>query len=94
MGRGVRIMIPFKVKNDDTMSYKEVTLDRDFLQAMEQVCMAIKAAGYDPYKQLTGYVLTGNGNYITRSGNARAVAVTLDKQMINRYLKEACQQTK
>ena len=60
--------------------------DPAFLRAINSVCASISAAGYDPYSQLTGYLVTGNDAYITRSGNARAIIETLDRTQIQRYV--------
>ena len=46
----------------------------------------IKKSGYDPYDQLTGYLLTGDEKYITRSGGARDLIKTIDRQRLKEYL--------
>ena len=56
---------------DDTGKYQDPHLDNEFMAAMSEVYMALQEAGYDPFDQLTGYVRTGNDQYITRHHNAR-----------------------
>lgn len=47
-------------------------------QTMEYLTKSIRAAGDDPYLQLTEYVQTGDTVYITRLDNARSVIQDLD----------------
>lgn len=70
-----------------TGMYRIVDLDQDFLTEINKVCHAIALAGYDPYSQLTGYLLTGNDLYITRKEDARALVASLDKEKIHTYIK-------
>ena len=55
---------------------------------MAEIVASIKAAGYDPYEQLLGYVSTGKEEYITRTGNAREHIKTLNWQKLWDYVKE------
>lgn len=55
-------------------------------QKLTAVVRAIRAAGYDPYTQLTGYVTTGNPAYITRRDDARATVTTISPAAIRQYL--------
>jgi len=57
-----------------------------FDEAMGIVVAALKAAGYDPIAQLTGYLQTGDDTFITRTGNARSIIRTLDKEQITAYV--------
>lgn len=65
-----------------------IGFDSEFVEAMQSICRSITAAGYDPYSQLTGYLLTGNDAYITRSGNARAMIETLNRTQIQLYVNQ------
>ena len=58
---------------DETGKYKDPYLDSVFMAAMSEVYMALQESGYEPYDQLTGYIRTGNDQYITRRRNARTV---------------------
>ena len=53
---------------------------------MDEIISSLKSAGYDPYKQITGYLQTGNDLFITRVGNAREKIKRLDKTEIKHYL--------
>lgn len=72
---------------DDTGQYKDLHLDSVFMAAISEVYLAIQEAGYEPYDQLTGYVRTGNDQYITRHYNARKIVNEMDPEMIKQYLK-------
>lgn len=73
---------------DDTGQYKDLHLDSVFMAAISEVYLALKEAGYEPYDQLTGYVRTGNDQYITRKRNARTIVTQMDPEMIKQYLKK------
>ena len=55
-------------------------------QKLTIVINAMEAAGYNPYAQLTGYMITGNAAYITRQGGARELICELDRNVIGSYL--------
>ena len=58
-----------------------------FDAAIEKIVSALKTAGYDPYMQLKGYVVSGEITYITRQGGARDLASQLDIERIKDFLK-------
>ena len=72
---------------DETGKYKDPYLDSVFMAAMSEVYMALQEAGYEPYDQLTGYIRTGNDQYITRRRNARKIVTEMDPEMIKQFLK-------
>ena len=78
----------YQVLNDDTGKYQDPALDSAFMAAISEVYLAIKEAGYEPYDQLTGFVRTGNDQYITRKRNARKIVTEMDPEMIAQYLKK------
>ena len=61
-------------------------LQNDFEKLILSVIDSLKSAGYDPMAQLTGFLQTGDENFITRTGNARAIIRTLDKERIAEYV--------
>ena len=67
--------------------FKCIELDSDFLVKIESICQSITKAGLDPYSQLTGYLLTHEDAYITRTGNARALISTLEYAKVEAYVK-------
>ena len=69
--------------NKGAMEYNQT----QFNAAIEKIVTALKTAGYDPYAQLTGYVETGQENYITRQGGAREMVLSLDVEQIKDFLK-------
>ena len=71
---------------DDTGKYQDPHLDNEFMAAMSEVYMALQEAGFEPFDQLTGYVRTGNDQYITRRHNARKIVTEMDPEMIKLYL--------
>ena len=77
----------YQLFNDDTGKYLDPTLDSVFMAAISEVYLAIQEAGYEPYDQLTGFVRTGNDQYITRRRNARKIVTEMDPEMIKQYLK-------
>ena len=58
----------------------------DFEEKISNVVKALKDAGYDPVAQLTGYLLTGDDTYITRTGEARAIIRVLNKEQLAAYV--------
>lgn len=75
------------MKNQCTGLFKFEEFDSAFLEKMESICKNIEQGGLDPYSQLTGYLMTGNDYYITRTGGARATIFCLEKDKIQAYVK-------
>lgn len=73
--------------NDDTAKYQDSNLDNIFMAAISELCQTLQEAGYDPFDQLTGYVRTGNDQYITRRNNARKTVTDMDSALIKQYLR-------
>ena len=57
-----------------------------FLADMKRVENAIRDAGFVPYDQIYGYVMTGNSAYITRRDGARETVTGMDPELLRRYL--------
>ena len=72
--------------NQYTGLFRFEEFDADFISKIESVCKNISLAGFDPYSQLTGYLQTGNDFYITRTGNARTIIISLEKEKIRAYV--------
>ena len=73
--------------SDHTERYREAGLSMEFLGEMAKTLSAMKAAGYEPYDQLYGYVLHENDQYITRHGGAREIIARMDVKDIRTFLK-------
>lgn len=77
---------------DKTMIFRAED-DNAFLnEILEKVVPALREQGYDPARQLAGYIVTGESNYITSANNARAIMSKMDRltvveQALNDYLK-------
>lgn len=67
-------------------------MTHDFQQKIESIIWVLRNAGYDPYVQLYGYVLTGKDTYITRKGNARTLVTALDREQLWEYIKPYIEQ--
>lgn len=62
--------------------------DLEFTSRIEYIISMLNEKGYNPYEQLTCYVLLhGNQYYITRHGDARSLIKELDIEKIRNYLK-------
>lgn len=63
-------------------------MDTEFQATMEEIVASIKAAGYEPYDQLYGYVTKGKDEYITRNGNAREKIKQLNWLAVKEYVEK------
>ena len=63
-------------------------MDTEFQATMEEIVASIKAAGYEPYDQLYGYITTGKDEYITRNGNAREKIKQLNWLAVKEYVEK------
>lgn len=57
---------------------------------MEHIVASIRSAGYEPYDQLYGYLKTGDETYITRTGDARNLIKTLDRNRLQEFVDTLC----
>ena len=60
--------------------------EMSFEEKMSMIVDSLSSAGYDPYLQLQGYLLTGQLFYITRKNEARRIIESIDKAMIANYI--------
>lgn len=58
----------------------------EFTTAMDEIVASLKAAGFDPYEQLYGYIATGKEEYITRTGDAREKIKKLNWLKVKEYV--------
>lgn len=59
---------------------------KEFESLMLKVISSMKEADYDPLAQFTGYLQTGDDSFITRTGDARAIVRSLDRDQIAEYV--------
>ena len=57
-----------------------------FEVTMKEIVQSISDAGFDPFSQLYGYLITGKEEYITRTGNARELIKTLNWKQVYDYI--------
>lgn len=57
-------------------------------QLLQEVIVALKEAGYNPYDQLEGYVQIGDSSYITRFDGARDMISNISREIIKEYLEK------
>jgi uncharacterized protein (UPF0297 family) len=75
---------------DKTMIFRP-DQDSDLLrEIIEKVVPALREQGYDPARQLAGFIVTGESNYITSANGARSVMAKVDRltaveQILNDY---------
>lgn len=62
----------------------------EFENIMEHIVASIRSAGYEPYDQLYGYLKTGDETYITRTGDARNLIKTLDRNRLQEFVDILC----
>ena len=62
-------------------------MEQQFDITMKHIIKSIRQAGYEPYDQLTGYLLTGDDRYITRSGNARKLIKGIGLASLTEYIR-------
>lgn len=65
---------------------EETLEDEKFIATMESIVSSIEKSGMDPYAQLYGYLTKGKDEYITRTGNARELIKTLNRQQVYDYI--------
>lgn len=63
-------------------------MDTEFQATLEEIITSIKAAGYEPYDQLYGYVTKGKEEYITRHGDAREKIKKLNWLQLKKYVEQ------
>ena len=57
--------------------------------AIDRISQSIRDAGYDPYSQLYGFLMTGNDRFVTRTGKARERIKLVDRAELACYLQRA-----
>lgn len=74
---------------ENTTLFDVATLKRANIKVtLQEVCKSLKEKGYDPMKQLTGYLLSGDPGYISSYQNAREKITNLERAEIIVYLLE------
>ncbi|MBR2132724.1 MAG: IreB family regulatory phosphoprotein [Oscillospiraceae bacterium] len=61
-------------------------METNFENIMAHIVASIREAGYEPYNQIYGYLKTGDDTYITRTGDARNLIKTLERDQLQEYI--------
>ena len=71
------------MQNNSPQTQKVDTYRRDsqdeVKKILEDVYVALKSKGYEPFTQIVGYILSGDPTYITSHANARAQIGKLER---------------
>ena len=62
-------------------------MEEQLHEIMEHIIKSIRQAGYEPYDQLTAYLLTRDERYITRNGNARDMISKISRSNLTQYIR-------
>ena len=57
-------------------------------EKLDSVIECLINAGYNPYDQIYGFVITKDDIYITRQGGARKTIKSIDTNVLKKYLNE------
>ena len=76
--------VSFEKERDDTNKVRAV---------LKEVYAALEEKGYNPIKQLVGYMISGDPAYITSHNNARNIICKVDRDeileiLLKNYLQE------
>lgn len=72
---------------DNTILYSVDEFDKALTEAiLNEVYNALLERGYDPIKQLTGYLMSGDPGYISSYKDARKKITGIDRSKIIEYL--------
>ena len=70
----------FKVNSETEISVKEI---------LDTVYNAMTEKGYNPVKQIVGYIMSGDPTYITSHKNARSMIMKVERdELVEELLKE------
>lgn len=68
----------------DVTLFKQAQIE----QTIKEVYQALMQRGYDPIKQLVGYLISGDPGYISSFNDARRKIQSLDREVIVAFLLE------
>ena len=83
-----------KTKNEQTIVMDtEAVRNALARESLRCICEALREKGYDPVRQIIGYLLTEDPTYITNFNNARSVIAQVDRddllqEIVGAYLDE------
>lgn len=72
---------------EDTTLFDVAMIKKNNIKiTLNEVCESLALRGYDPIKQLVGYLMSGDPGYISSFQNARAKVISLGRAEILNYL--------
>lgn len=73
--------------DSNTTLYSVEEFDTALVEAiLQEVFIALKEKGYDPVKQLVGYLMSGDPGYISSYKDARKKLTSIDRSRILEFL--------
>lgn len=69
--------------NDDTSLFDVDVVNAKLVKStLDEVALALKERGYDPVKQIVGYLISGDPGYISNYKNSRNKIQELDRALV------------
>ena len=76
--------------SEETSMFEVRNLKTELIkQTLSDVCEALKERGYDPFNQISGYLISGDPGYISSYKNARDKITDLDRSEIVKVMLES-----
>lgn len=63
-------------------------MDEQENMMISNIVESMRKAGYDPYHQLTAYLLTRDDRYVTRHGNARSQIKLIERGRLIEFVQQ------
>ena len=74
---------------DETKIYDREEFDKALIdRLLVEISSALKEKGYDPIKQLAGYIMSGDPGYISSYKDSRKKIVSIERSKIIEFLLE------
>ena len=77
------------MSEETSMFDVQILKDELIKQTLNEVCEALKERGYDPFNQISGYLISGDPGYISSYKNARDKITDLDRSEIVKVMLES-----
>lgn len=77
------------MSEETSMFDVQILKDELIKQTLNEVCEALKERGYDPFNQISGYLISGDPGYISSYKNARDKITNLDRSEIVKVMLES-----
>ena len=74
--------------SERTTGYQRIAAMEKQFDVIQKIWDSIMEAGYDPYSQITGYLMFHNENYITRYSGARSKIKDIPEEHLRAFLNQ------